>query len=488
MAVLAVVLCWLFPYTGDDWAWGSSIGIERLSTWFDNYSGRYLGNLIVLAMTRSRILRAVVMSLTLTGSVWCIEKITQRRWAFIVSVLSLLLLPRLVARQAVVWTAGFANYATSIFLTLVFFVWLNAHPVTKDRYRAPVSAALLLAVLGICNTLIVEHLTVFHVAASVCLVLYGLAFCRTLRTDLLAYAVGCICGALYMFSNSVYHSIATNEDGYRKIAGDGLVTRAVKNYFGVIYHEGYFNNHFINILIFAACVLLFIRFVRKKPDRLQLFAVVVCLLVMALFMAYSLYYFKNHGYDYKAYKITQRVLFEGCLTAANLVATILLSLLTTREKRINHRIALLWLAALMMIAPLFAVTPIGSRCFFSSYIVLVLIVCELYKCIPVSGAGEKLRKAALAAGCLLIIVCTVYHFYVFSAIYRADMQRLQHVREGVAAGQKSVELTHLPYEEKLWTATPFKEDDIWETRYKLFYGIPEDVDLVIVDYPEDSVN
>ena len=43
-------LSWLFPYTGDDWAWGSQIGLDRLHTWFDNYSGRYVGNLIVLAL------------------------------------------------------------------------------------------------------------------------------------------------------------------------------------------------------------------------------------------------------------------------------------------------------------------------------------------------------------------------------------------------------------------------------------------------------
>ena len=30
-------LSWLFPYTGDDWAWGSQIGLDRLHTWFDNY-------------------------------------------------------------------------------------------------------------------------------------------------------------------------------------------------------------------------------------------------------------------------------------------------------------------------------------------------------------------------------------------------------------------------------------------------------------------
>ena len=35
--IILIFLCWMFPYTGDDWAWGSSIGIERLNTWFDNY-------------------------------------------------------------------------------------------------------------------------------------------------------------------------------------------------------------------------------------------------------------------------------------------------------------------------------------------------------------------------------------------------------------------------------------------------------------------
>ena len=65
--VILFFLCLLFPYSGDDWAWGSRIGIDRLSNWFDNYSGRYLGNLIVLALTRSNLLKAVTMSFCLTG-------------------------------------------------------------------------------------------------------------------------------------------------------------------------------------------------------------------------------------------------------------------------------------------------------------------------------------------------------------------------------------------------------------------------------------
>ena len=56
----------LFPYSLDDWAWGGSVGIERLQTWFDNYNGRYFGNILVLILTRSDVLRASFEALTLT--------------------------------------------------------------------------------------------------------------------------------------------------------------------------------------------------------------------------------------------------------------------------------------------------------------------------------------------------------------------------------------------------------------------------------------
>ena len=34
--IMIAFLCYLFPYTGDDWAWGSTIGLDRLNSFFDN--------------------------------------------------------------------------------------------------------------------------------------------------------------------------------------------------------------------------------------------------------------------------------------------------------------------------------------------------------------------------------------------------------------------------------------------------------------------
>lgn len=52
-----IALCYCFPYTGDDWAWGSSIGIERYNNFFKGYNGRYLGNIMVMILTRSQVLK-----------------------------------------------------------------------------------------------------------------------------------------------------------------------------------------------------------------------------------------------------------------------------------------------------------------------------------------------------------------------------------------------------------------------------------------------
>ena len=119
-------LCFLYPYTGDDWAWGSSIGIERLNAWFDNYSGRYFGNLIVLALTRSNILKTIVMSACITLIVWMITKTNEGKWqmATLVTIL-IFTAPKAVIRQSIVWTAGFSNYTTSIVLILLYGLFVR---------------------------------------------------------------------------------------------------------------------------------------------------------------------------------------------------------------------------------------------------------------------------------------------------------------------------------------------------------------------------
>ena len=56
-AVALFALCLLLPYSGDDWTWGGQAAFTRLNSGFANYNGRYLGNLLIIPLSRFYILR-----------------------------------------------------------------------------------------------------------------------------------------------------------------------------------------------------------------------------------------------------------------------------------------------------------------------------------------------------------------------------------------------------------------------------------------------
>ena len=52
--VFFALFYYFLPFAGDDWAWGSDIGIERLKNGFDGYNGRYLGNILIIIVLVAR--------------------------------------------------------------------------------------------------------------------------------------------------------------------------------------------------------------------------------------------------------------------------------------------------------------------------------------------------------------------------------------------------------------------------------------------------
>ncbi|MFA5603423.1 MAG: hypothetical protein WDA12_01025 [Bacilli bacterium] len=121
--IFTLLLTFLFPNTGDDWMWGSEAGEALLKNWFSDYNGRYAGNIIVMMLTRSRLLRMIVMTLVILGTIYLCSKIVnkEKKELFLVGFMLFLAIPILTFRQAVVWTSGFTNYFISLFLTISYF-------------------------------------------------------------------------------------------------------------------------------------------------------------------------------------------------------------------------------------------------------------------------------------------------------------------------------------------------------------------------------
>lgn len=466
--VLLFLLCLLFPYSGDDWAWGSQIGLDRLENWFDNYSGRYFGNLIVLALTRSNLLKAITMAVCLTGIIVILNKLTaqQKNGMFIISTV-LVFMPVTLLRQAVVWTSGFANYTTSIFLTLIYIYYVN-NIYGEEKPKYSFSAVVPLALLGFANALIVEHLTIYNVILSVYVIVFTLIKFKRVFVQHIAYLLGVIAGTGLMFSNSVYRSVADGSDKYRTIGGgEGIVTRMLKAYFGTIVDEGFFKNFVLNIFLVGVCLILWITLKNKLSKKARVIGNISAA-VMVAFAASSVM-LKVSGVE----PLEILSLVKGGATAAYIIAFIVFLFVIPLE--INKKMKLFFILGSTgcLIAPLLVVTPIGSRCFFAPYVMMIYLGMEVYSLFD-DDIKEKCAKITKVT-VITALVGIIYLFYIYGTISVCSNERIEKAQADAQNGAGTIQVEELPYSDYVWCSDLKK--NIWQKRFKLFYGIDKSVDI-----------
>ena len=75
-----------------------------------------------------------------------------------------------------------------------------------------------------------------------------------------------------------------------------------------------------------------------------------------------------------------------------------------------------------------------------------------------------------------VAVGAVFYIFIFSAIYKADCERLQDIRKQVEEGKKKVVMYSIPYEQFVHNITLSEK---WELRgYKKFYDLPKNLKIV----------
>ena len=163
-----LVLCYLFPYMGDDWAWGSNLGLERLSSFFADYNGRYSGNLLILALSRLRPLRAFAEAAVLTGIVASVTYLAdeEKRNTAVLSSFLLLTCGRTLFRQSIAWASGFSNYVAPVLFVLLYLCCRKAvQPYFEQENRKPSPSFNVLLCGGMLALSFVTALFVEHISS-----------------------------------------------------------------------------------------------------------------------------------------------------------------------------------------------------------------------------------------------------------------------------------------------------------------------------------
>lgn len=430
LALLA--LCGLFPLTGDDWfreelgrrLTGPTDLLEAVLTGWRTYNGRILGNLLAYAAGSRRLLRELLRAAFLFGTVRLAAGHGGFRtvWGTLLTAAALLALPRDMFAQIYPWAAGFFNYIPPVTLALAALRMLEdlfaEQPVPGGVPRA---AAVFL--LGLCGALFVEHVTLYGVWAGAVLLVWswrrGIA-----SAPVAAFCAGTLLGAILLFLSPSYGLIwggGAYSAGLWANAGENLpvVVSGLISRCPVLY-----------LTLTALGLAWFAASRRTGPDRLLAVLLALgcgCFILCGLRGKWT-------GGEALAAVLWGAALWAGCWRW-----------LPKGERR-NR--ALFFLASAGVGAlPLLAVSPIGPRCLYWSYVCLVISAGNLLSALPLGLLPRRpVRGTALglAAGVL------AFYLALFLPIHALEGERLAALEEAVAQGRREVVLPAYPNGEYLW--------------------------------------
>lgn len=468
--LLIFILCFLFPYTGDDWAWGSSIGVDRWNSRFQNYSGRYVGNMIVLILTRFRVLRALVMAVCLLAITYMIVKICDGKYAMAFLIIGLLFAaPKPILRQSIVWTSGFSNYGISItlFLVYIFLITCVFGNQNQKKSRLLIRAAALF-ILGYLGAMVVEHITVMQIIVGGGIALAAWIKKKDDKVLYISYVTGSIIGAVTMFSNGCYTAAVAGTDNYRSIATSvrGLLNNIIVNYFDVIGKQMILDNILLELFTAVVITVLFVQKMPEWKENRGILEASVILIDVSAF--YGLITRINTSWS-QTYGVGRYV--DGLVNIVFWLSLLLFTVFMGAEESKKVRMGMILLGIACADGCLLLVSPIGSRCFLACYILLIWYCMESLTMITYASNTEKMieKISILTAGIIVGM-----NFAVYGSLYKQDVQRLKVIRQADREGAKEVVVEELQYGDYLHYA---RLDGIWQERYKMFYGISPELEI-----------
>lgn len=458
------VFAYILPFAQDDWKWGGEVGLKRLSTFFAGYNGRILGNITEILMTRNMLMRIFFTCGSMIFIPFMIAIITEQSYAYEICTVFIFIMPLGMWRTTIGWTAGFSNYVVPVVFMLLMIKYFWRYWKGNDICeKQDVRIGILLFMLGVCNTLFMEHLTIYNVVCSFAFVVYIFYRYKKIYIQHILLFIGSCTGAFLMFSNSVYHEVAAGEDVYRSIMAEGLINQIKYNYLNVCYEYFFAQNNWINLTMLLA---LWAIVVINWNNYLKKFWIRWCLYIYSAYMGWVMLANVNEN----------NMRMDACLALVGCFSLFVVLLSIFWNTVYWMRILFLILSLICICTPLFFVSPVSARCFFPCYILWILLLMTVLKYLTekcfIDNNKVMVFKRLLGA---MIIGISLFYLSVYVEIHQADVNRRNSIQSQIEAGEVEVEIDYLPYASFTEGATPTEEG--WKKSYLSFWGFPKEIKI-----------
>lgn len=436
-----IFLTMLFPYTGDDWAWGSSIGIERLMSFFKNYNGRYFGNLLVMVLTRNSWIKVIVMASSYYLSCWlCCRYTSSRKSILLLFAFTLfLLMPKGIFVQAIVWTAGYANYVPPALICVGWILVVRdttGIELPKYSKRLPIVSFL----VGVIGALFIENITVFNICFGLVVIIYTRM--KYKRYDLvhISFLLGALLGAGVMFSNGAYGAIAAGADGYRSTADSiqELIVIVASHAYDMLDTLIISNNAFCAITSILLLLMAW-KYLRRSSCEAKINVVGIVLInVISFLLNLIVKIVCNFSRYVPSLNAPGFLLIGSQMTIAmvyvlSLVGTVLLCVEQKRKMQMMFPIVCIPAALI----PLLVVNPIGPRCYFVAYLLMMVFLVDLLEWI-LCDAKIKAHNAMFSCLAFIAVVVAVFNVNIYYQIHEYDVKRAEFAKIQSDNGNKTV--------------------------------------------------
>ena len=440
-----------FVTSGDDWFFTSRTMDESLiqalkNGWanatghYRGTNGRLLGNGFSKTLGCSEFWREIVrcgIILTILMQACRVAKI--RSLTLYAAALTLTIaLPRELYAQAYAWAAGFFNYVPPL-------VGIFAYILRTDRLLETGKDSLLwgiaMLVMATLCQFFVENVTVGMCLMSGLVFVWYLAVQKKWSWSLFGHLLGCALGCFIMLSAPGYSNI--NQEGYRQVVTTfEELMQVIRTNFAYITRWLTEDNWLIIVpLTFLSIVLLLGS--RSGKAWLRSGALVGLMVCPVYFFAHSQILGKV---SYAQWVADLAFWLDAALNLLYLLCVLTAVVLGMKDESRKRRAVLTILAVPMVFGPLVVVNPIGARCLYIPYMLLLCLMltlgADVYDRIPEKQTKRLRLPVVLMTACVLTV-------YLWTAVWNGHCEqvRTRQIETALATGAATVDLPSFPYSE-----------------------------------------
>ncbi|RHH71556.1 MULTISPECIES: DUF6056 family protein [Vagococcus] len=448
--VFILILSMIVIVSWDDFFWGGNSGGQLLVNYFEGYNGRYIGNLIIIIMTRSVLLRILIYTFTNVGLAIVMSKIIGHRVKMEYIILILLTIPIGIFRQTFGWFSGFANYNISALFVLVILYLVYVH--TQTWYTP-----IIILFLSFLGQFFVENVSMVNIVISFSAFIISLFINRDRLFSTITWLTGSVFGFYLMFQNSAYHSETSR--GVSNIFIAELPKHLLQDWSELVIKDNIF-------LIFLFSIVIY--YILNKP-----------LLIGSYLLIFNIY-FISRNYLNITFNTEPLYMLLVELVMIFLFFFILIYVgFVSLEKEDKKLYFIFLFSAVLMVAPFLMVTPFGPRNILLTYLMLSvslgILWANLSKNIE-SSHVNKLNK--LVKG--MIICCSLFYVSLYAINAFENNRRIKLIKQADESNQSVVEIRRLPFSflgQQLDNIPMGNRQD----EYKEYYDISKNIEIKIVN-------